>query len=258
MMLLWAKEQSHVKKGAVQVFCLITLSASFFALPSVFGVEIAPASARDITEALGPDARGLTISQDTLPDLFALTASRIEESPKQFTVMQPYLSGRWKGGKVVIEYARDLSYTLVSVYDKDGHRQRIYSVRTTFTEHMARQEAQVAQAVPSENEGWGKSSPPPQEEASPTRETRSERPARREAEWSEPPAAAKTASSAGVQPTRSAQETAGFEWDEASGSYVPVTGGGATASSGETTKATEKKETSSIHRRHKRHHEETV
>ena len=31
------------------------------------------------------------------------------------------------GGKVVIEYARDLSYTLVSVYDKAGNRQRIYS-----------------------------------------------------------------------------------------------------------------------------------
>ncbi len=105
-------------------------------------VEIVPASMQDIITALGPDAHGLKISQETLPDLFALTASRIEENPKQFIVEQPYTDGRWKGGKAVIEYARDLSYTLVSIYDKSGNRQRIYSVSTNFTQHVAHQQVQ--------------------------------------------------------------------------------------------------------------------
>src|SRR5690349_17091136 len=85
-----------------------------------------PTTAEDILTALGPDAQGLDITQDNLPDLFTLTASRIEENPKSFFYQQSYDSGRWKGGKAVIEYARDLSYTLVSVYDKSGKRQRIY------------------------------------------------------------------------------------------------------------------------------------
>src|SRR5882724_6685167 len=128
---------------------LLGLSVLLLPARRLLGIEIAPATARDIKYALGPDASGLRLSQESLPDLFALTASRIEESPKQFTVEQPYTSGRWKGGKAVIEYARDLSYTLVSVYDKDGHRQRIYSVRTAFSSHAAPQEAKAA---PSEQE----------------------------------------------------------------------------------------------------------
>ncbi len=250
------KEHRNVKSGLVLFFSLI--AAVSLAPRALFGVEIAPASARDITEALGPDARGLTISQDILPDLFALTASRIEENPKQFTVVQPYLAGRWKGGRVVIEYARDLSYTLVSVYDKEGHRQRIYSVRTTFSEHVARQEAQEVPTTQSDNEGWGKSGSPPQEAARPAEEARSEWTARPEADQADRKSSAKPAQSANVQPTESAQVTAGFEWDEASGSYVPVAAAGATISSGETTKAAENKETPSTRRRRKRHHEETV
>src|SRR5882724_1058772 len=133
-----------MKRDTLMAVGLLGLAVLLLPARVLLGIEIAPATARDILSALGPDASGLHISQDTLPDLFALTASRIEESPKQFTVEQPYLSGRWKGGKAVIEYARDLSYTLVSVYDKDGHRQRIYSVRTAFSSHAAPQEAKAA------------------------------------------------------------------------------------------------------------------
>jgi hypothetical protein len=73
-----------------------------------------PASVNDILSALGPDARGLQINDQVIPDLFTLTASRIEEDPKSFFVQQPYESDRWMGGRIVIEYARDLSYTLVT------------------------------------------------------------------------------------------------------------------------------------------------
>src|SRR5690349_11259836 len=65
------------------------------------------ATAEDILSALGPDGQGLPLTADKLPDLFDLTASRLDEQPKKFIVEQPYVSGRWKGGKAVIEYARD-------------------------------------------------------------------------------------------------------------------------------------------------------
>jgi hypothetical protein len=100
---------------------LITL----FVVPELSrAVEIAPATAADIMAALGPDARGLSIRQDDLPDLFTLTSSRIDENSARFLIEQPYLDGRWKDGKAIIEYARDLSYTLVSIYDKAGKRPR--------------------------------------------------------------------------------------------------------------------------------------
>jgi len=129
---------------------------------SVMALEIVPATLQDILRAMGPDAKGLALSQDALPDLFTLTASRIEESPKHFVVEQPYQSGRWQGGKAVIEYARDLSYTLVSVYDKEGHRQRIYSVGTNFTEHIASQtETPAATPVNAHTENVPQEAPAP-------------------------------------------------------------------------------------------------
>src|SRR5437588_157170 len=133
---------NRVKKAFACLLGLLGIAILFFYPRLLLGVEIAPASAHDILTALGPDSKGLHIAQENLPDLFALTASRIEENAKQFIIEEPYLEGRWQGGKAVIEYARDLSYTLVSIYDKTGHRQRIYSVRTNFTEHVARQQVE--------------------------------------------------------------------------------------------------------------------
>jgi hypothetical protein len=112
------------------VFAVPLLQGPALALVPAPHHEWSAASAQDILAALGNDSDGLALSSDKLPDLFELTASRIEEDSKKFLVEQPYTAGRWRGGKVVIEYARDLSYTLVSVYDKHGRRQRIYSVRT--------------------------------------------------------------------------------------------------------------------------------
>jgi len=129
-------------------FGLLAAGILISSAPRVSAVEIVPATVHDIITALGPDANGLALSQDALPDLFTLTASRIDEDSKRFTIQQPYKSGRWKGGKVVIEYARDLSYTLVNVYDKEGQRQRIYSVSTEFTEHVEQLKAQNQEPPP--------------------------------------------------------------------------------------------------------------
>ena len=115
--------------------------------------EIAPASVQDIVTALGPDAKGLQLSAEKLPDVFTLTASRLDEDSKKFIVDQPYTSGRWKGGHAVIEYARDLSYTIISVYDKDGHRQRIYSVTSKPKIVQASSPEQLKKYVNSEDFG---------------------------------------------------------------------------------------------------------
>ncbi len=175
-----------------------------------FAVEIVPATSQDILRALGPDSSGLALAQDSLPDLFTLTASRVEESPKQFIVVEPYLTGRWKGGKAVIEYARDLSYTLVSVYDKGGQRQRIYSVRTKFTEHVARHRAgrpaPVEETVESES---------PARSQTPAESQVAERPAARSSSNASRPLS-EGASSQG------AQASVSYEWDETQGAYVPV------------------------------------
>ena len=89
---------------------------------------IAPATAQEILQTLGPDGEGLLLSADDLPDLFTVTSRGIERDAQQFVIEKPYASGRWKGGKAVMEFSRDLSYTRVSVYDRTGRRQRLYSV----------------------------------------------------------------------------------------------------------------------------------
>jgi hypothetical protein len=109
-------------------------------------VEMAPASAPEILEALGRDALGLALTPEDLPDLFAVTAGGIDQDPRQLIVEKPYQSGPWKGGKVVIEYSRDLSYTRVSVHDRDGRRQRLYSVTALLAEAKPR----TAPPAPSE------------------------------------------------------------------------------------------------------------
>ncbi len=199
---------TSMKKGFAFSICLAVVLVSVV-YKSDFAVEIVPATAHDILGALGPDARGLSLPQESLPDLFALTASRIEENAKQFIVEEPYLEGRWKGGKAVIEYARDLSYTLVSVYDKDGHRQRIYSVRTNYSDHVAHQQS-VAQA-PSQNQAQ----PEPDLEAVP------ETPSHEVSRETSAPSRTTTA-----RPASTGASGSGYEWSEAQGTYVPVGGSG--------------------------------
>src|SRR5579864_2917132 len=96
--------------------------------PAVFGIAMAlvfatpmsgltrqapGASYQEIISAMGPDALGLQFDPDTLPDISTLTMSRFEDKSQNFIVEHPYTSGRWRGGKAVVEYARDLSYALV-------------------------------------------------------------------------------------------------------------------------------------------------
>src|SRR5687768_9461573 len=110
---------------------LVALSILGTPLPATIPsnvVVLAPPSLEDILRSMGPDGQGLQIQRENIPDIFTLTAGRIDEDAKKFIVVQPYIAGRWMGGKAVIEYARDLSYTIISVYDKAGKRQRIYSV----------------------------------------------------------------------------------------------------------------------------------
>lgn len=139
----------------------IVLTLALLLPASLFAVEIAPATAVDIIAAMGSDANGLTIRQDDLPDLFTLTSSRIDENATHFFVEQVYKGGRWKDGKAVIEYARDLSYTLVNVYDKQGRRQRIYSVKTQYADHLARLRRQSYEArEATEANGESRETPP--------------------------------------------------------------------------------------------------
>lgn len=115
-------------KGRSPIHLLLVLALVMPVTGPAHAREMVPASVNDIMGALGGDGKGLNLTQDKLPDLFTLTASRLEEDARKFIVVEPFMDGRWKGGKVVIEYARDLSYTMVSIYDRTGHRQRIYSV----------------------------------------------------------------------------------------------------------------------------------
>jgi len=171
---------------------------------SLLALEIAPATAQDILSALGPDARGLILPQEALPDLFTLTANRIDEDPAKFIVQEPYVSGHWKGGKAVIEFARDLSYTVVSIYDKQGIRQRIYSVRTTFSEHVQTMNKRASAPVPVPEAVPSETRPPPQPvippQASPVSYT----------------SVGKVPAPKGVEPKPS------YEWDETKGAYVPL------------------------------------
>jgi hypothetical protein len=112
----------------------IVMVLSLLLPPAQAAILLVPANAQEIASVLGPDARGLHLRAAALPDLFTLTASRLDEDPKTFIVEQPYVSGHWQGGKAIIEYARDLSYTQVSIYDRNGNRQRIYSVRSKLEE----------------------------------------------------------------------------------------------------------------------------
>lgn len=112
----------------------LTLVCCMVVTEAPAAILLVPANAQEILNVLGPDARGLRLRTDALPDLFTLTASRLDEDPKVFIVEEPYLSGRWRGGKAIIEYARDLSYTQVSIYDRQGNRQRIYAVRSKLEE----------------------------------------------------------------------------------------------------------------------------
>ena len=139
---------------------------------------------------------------------------------------EPYLSGRWKGGKAVIEYARDLSYTLVSIYDKEGNRQRIYSVRTKFTEQVVEEESGGTEPVVDVDNNTG----------------------------GQKTASQASASNPSVSnPSSNAAPNVSYEWDDSRGAYVPVVAGQASAS-------TQNQESSSSQtpRRHKHHHTEAV
>jgi hypothetical protein len=237
-MLTWVIQNNIMKKDRAR-FVL----ATFLILGSVSSlraVEIVPASLQDIVKAMGPDAFGLAITQEALPDLFTLTANRIEEDPKQFTIQKPYTSGRWKGGKAVIEYARDLTYTQVSVYDREGQRQRIYSVRTKFTEQVEQLKAQVQEPTRSSHEANPPSSTPEPEEF-------------------EIVSAPKPVSTKTSTPTTENDSEAKFsyEWDDAKGAYVPVVASAVVVDAVEVpAKAEEKPPSSQLHKR-RHHHVET-
>jgi len=182
----------------------VVLSLLALPLPARALNSLIPANAEEIMYALGPDGKGLRIIDDELPDLFSLTASRLEEDAKLFTVEQPYTAGRWAGGRAVIEYARDLSYTQVSIFDKNGKRQRIYSVRSRLEE---RREPRDFETVKTTREQPSASEPPP-----------SDKPRRRAV-----PASDKVVvSGSDAEPQ--------YEWDEARGEYVPLKGAVAVAS----------------------------
>jgi hypothetical protein len=184
--------------------------------------ELAPATAEDILSALGQDARGLHLTRDSLPDLFTLTASRIEQDASKFIVEQPYTAGRWKGGKAVIEYARDLSYTLVSVYDKDGKRQHIYSVRTQFSMERERAASPPPRVPrPAAQESIPEVARVPEEETPrpPLRRTRVTVAAPEPAAVSAAPTPRVTPKSS--KPART-QGQVNYQWSEKQAAYVPV------------------------------------
>jgi hypothetical protein len=248
----------------------LTTILTFGSLAEAASGQWSMATARDIERALGPDAQGLVISSDTLPDLFDLTASRLDENPKNFVVAQKYTEGRWAGGMAVIEYARDLSYTLVSVYDKKGKRQRIYSVKASPREMSATEVARSKRAMNTVDVEMVQTEEPVDNhvvDLEPTVETASAKtsapkPEKPRGKKTEAPAKPVEVASARVQPaaqatsggsssvwmptpsagsTRSSKERevadtaavqpgAAYEWDEVKGAYVPSKSGSAPAS----------------------------
>ena len=216
---------------------------------------LVPPNAQEIVDVLGADSRGLHLHADALPDLFTLTASRLEEDPKVFVVEEPYKSGRWIGGKAVIEFARDLSYTQVSIYDKHGHRQRIYSVRSRLQEEDEKRVAMMLKAQheraagnPIDTESVEKAYTPVVVEA-PIDQPRRRHPVKPPVQAAvpvptppppppppvhvetpppapEPPAPpVQVIAKAPQKPVpidKSVGEGAHYEWDEAKGAYVPV------------------------------------
>ena len=123
-------------------------------------------------------------------------------------VQEPYLSGHWKGGKAIIEFARDLSYTVVSIYDKQGTRQRIYSVRTSFSEHVQQLKETASAPVPV---------PVPVPETAPPETRPAPQPE------TPPPTPSVTSNSTRMaSATKGVEPKTSYEWDESKGAYVPL------------------------------------
>lgn len=225
--------------------CTVMASIALLVVPLYANVPgqklvLAPPTRDDIIRSLGPDAQGLQIQPDSLPDIFALTAGRIDEDPKKFIVEQPYVAGRWVGGKASIEFARDLSYTIVSVYDKKGKRQRIYSVtRRPLSKKVA---AALAQTVDTP-------SPLPTDEAIPLSSDAAIEEVYEEVAVEVPPPSSSPASakrkSESKKAVASLPKEAGvddFEWDDNVGAYVPK-GKGSWAKTTSTSNVSESYET---------------
>jgi len=201
----------------------LVLTLAFLLMPLEANVPqqmyvLAPPTTEDIVRSMGPDAQGLQILPDSLPDIFTLTAGRIDEDPKKFIVVQPYIAGRWVGGRAVIEYARDLSYTLVSVYDKKGKRQRIYSVTRRPASNLVavpRSEPAVAAVVVT---------PPAEPETERAPASPSVLPSAEldEESLEEVSVSLKKSTPKTTGPTKSTAKAGpgGFEWDDAAGAYV--------------------------------------
>src|SRR5688572_10124948 len=117
-----------VKIKPLQFLLLLTALAVGFAI-GVSAKDFLGASYQDIISAMGPDALGLEFVPERLPDVSDMALGRLQDRSEKFIVEHPYTAGRWKGGRAVVEYARDLTYAMISIYDQAGRRQRIYSVR---------------------------------------------------------------------------------------------------------------------------------
>lgn len=121
----------YMKRAAGTFFSLALITG---AIAIAIAKQYTGATFQDIMSAMGTDALGLEISADKLPDIATLKESRFDDQADKFIVEHPYTGGRWKGGHARVEYARDLSYAIISVYDKQGKRQRIYSVKARPSE----------------------------------------------------------------------------------------------------------------------------
>lgn len=242
------------------------------------------ASFQDIMSAMGPDALGLDISPETLPDISELALSRLNDDQDKFIVENPYTGGRWKGGKAVIEYARDLSYAMISIYDKNGHRQRIYSVtarppapspeQAPPDETLAQREAEqmspddrhVLVYTSNESEyspGSGEVArlprpssvstveevaAPTTPESTPTKPSAQTRVSQASAARTTP--VSKSVSVAKAESESVATPTSGFVWDDDKQAYVPAGGAAASAAESESTSSTP---SSPHHRRRHKH-----
>ncbi len=209
-----------------QLTALLLMWAMFMAplqasVPSNLYV-LAPPSVDDIMRSMGPDAQGLQIQAENIPDIFTLTSGRIDEDAKKFIVQQPYISGRWMGGHAVIEYARDLSYTLISVYDKKGKRQRIYSVTAQPKTKQAAKKLAQAKEAPVPDEAFPVTAtadiPEPEDfEATPPKEDKP-----RPSKSRKSPERGQSIDSE-LTPVKSTG-AGGFEWDDEAGAYVSKKG----------------------------------
>jgi hypothetical protein len=137
---LFAKQPAFLRS-------LLTLSRSLLVAGALCGgLAVLAIAQQGVLPSRAPaspmaqDLQGL----DLPPSVLAAPSSQDVDNPGT-VIVRYYKSGPWKGGKAVIECARDQAYAEIRIYDQDGNMVRIYSRKA---EMRRRELARRAQEPP--------------------------------------------------------------------------------------------------------------